>query len=334
MLFSVIVPIYKIEKYLARCIDSVLSQSFADFELILVDDGSPDSCGEICDAYAQKDKRIKVIHKENGGLVSARQAGIRIASGAYIMNLDGDDALCPNALESAWKIIEDTQAEVVSFSYRLYVNEQIGDVVDDLLDEGLYEGQQIREKIEHKLLSDRNMQHLFYFSWGRAIKRELALKHQLPIDTSITMGEDFCCTIPCLLDAQRVYMSKIPIALYTIRNDSMSNGIKTEQIDKVAKAMDYLRSLTIKMPEDFEEQLDRYSCFMCFAILAAAAEGNHFRSVKALKDLILGSLHQEEIQKAVFQKITPKSRIAINLMKKQQIGLAFGFLYLCKELKR
>ena len=81
MIFSVIVPIYKVEKYLVSCIESVLNQSFADFELILVDDGSPDNCPKICDEYAEKDGRIKVIHKENGGLVSARKACIKIAKG-------------------------------------------------------------------------------------------------------------------------------------------------------------------------------------------------------------------------------------------------------------
>ena len=101
MLFSVIVSIYNIEKYLARCVDSILSQSFGDFELILVDDGSPDNCPDICDEYAKKDARIKVIHKKNGGLVSARQAGIKEAVGDYVFHVDGDDAVLPDALESA-----------------------------------------------------------------------------------------------------------------------------------------------------------------------------------------------------------------------------------------
>ena len=105
MVFSVIVPIYNIEKYLTRCIDSVLAQTFSDYELILVDDGSPDNCPVICDEYAAKDARIKVIHKQNGGLVSARQAGIRIACGDYVFHLDGDDAILPDALESAYEII-------------------------------------------------------------------------------------------------------------------------------------------------------------------------------------------------------------------------------------
>ena len=89
--FSVIIPIYKVEKYLNRCIDSVLNQSYKDLEVILVDDGSPDKCPEICDEYAKKDKRVKVIHKENGGASDARNYGIKAASGEYLMFLDSDD---------------------------------------------------------------------------------------------------------------------------------------------------------------------------------------------------------------------------------------------------
>ena len=334
MLFSVIVPIYKIEKYIARCIDSVLAQSVADFELILVDDGSPDGCGGICDAYAAKDPRIKVIHKENGGLVSARQAGIRVASGAYIMNLDGDDALCPGALENARKIIADTQADIVSFSYRTYTDGVIGDVVEDVLEEGLYEKDRIQTQIFPKLLSDRNMRSLFYFSWGKAIKRDLALKHQLRVDTAISLGEDLSCMIPCYLEAQSVYMSKVPIYLYTVRNDSMSKEFKTGQIQQVERVLGYLQGLRENLPQDFQDQIARYSCFMCFVILAAAAEGNHFAAAKKLKSLILHSAHKEQIQKAQFDHITAKSRIAIFLMKRQRILTAFYFLFFCKEIKR
>ena len=108
MFFSVIVPVYKVEKYLSPCIESVLNQTFSDLELILVDDGSPDNCPKICDNYAQKDARIKVIHKPNGGLVSARQAGIKIASGDYIFNLDSDDLIENDTLECAYNIIKNT----------------------------------------------------------------------------------------------------------------------------------------------------------------------------------------------------------------------------------
>lgn len=92
---SVIVPVYKVEPYLHRCIDSILAQTFTDFELILVDDGSPDNCGAICDEYAEKDERIHVIHQENGGLSSARNAGLDIAQGEYILFCDSDDYVAP-----------------------------------------------------------------------------------------------------------------------------------------------------------------------------------------------------------------------------------------------
>ncbi len=334
MLFSVIVPIYNIEKYIKRCIDSVLSQSFTDFELILVDDGSPDNCGVICDEYAKKDQRIQVIHKENGGLVSARQAGIKVASGDYIFHLDGDDAVLPDALESAQKIIKETNADIVSFSYKCSINEEIGETVCDLVDEGLYRKEEIEQHIFPKLLSDKNMNHIFYFLWGKAIKRELVTKHQLVVNPAISLGEDLSCIVPCFLEAETVYMSKKAIYLYTIRNDSISTDFKTHQILQIADVITGLRSLNIEKPQDFEKQISRYSCFMCFAILAAAAEGNHFNSVGKLKELILSSLHKEEIKKAYFENVTFKSRIAISLMKKQKIRLAFYFLYFCKELKR
>ena len=122
MFFSVIVPVYNVEKYLPRCIDSVLSQSFSDFELILVDDGSPDSCGEICDDYKIKDNRIKVIHKENGGLAGARRSGIKIAQGDYVFNLDSDDLIENDTLECAYKIIRETNCEILSFSYKWVKN--------------------------------------------------------------------------------------------------------------------------------------------------------------------------------------------------------------------
>lgn len=102
---SVLVPVYKVEPYLQRCIDSVLAQDFQDWEMILVDDGSPDRCPEICDAAAKKDERITVVHKENGGLVSARREGVRNAKGEYCVFWDSDDTVPPDALSKLYAII-------------------------------------------------------------------------------------------------------------------------------------------------------------------------------------------------------------------------------------
>ena len=177
------------------------------------------------------------------------------------------------------------------------------------------------------------MEHLFYFLWGRAIKRDLLINHQLNVNTAISLGEDLSCIVPCFLDAQTVYISKKDVYLYTIRNDSISTDFKTEQIMQIEDVIVGLRKLGTKKPNGFEEQISRYSCYMCFAILAAAAEGSHFKALRIIKEKIKASLHFEEIKKASFENITAKSRIAIFFMKKGLFGMSFYFLFLCKKIK-
>ena len=110
---SILVPIYNVEKYLPRCIESILSQDFRDYELILVDDGSPDQCPQICDEYAKKDSRIKVVHKKNGGLVSARLAGFKESRGEYVMHVDSDDYLLPGAISTLYNTAQRGNYDVV-----------------------------------------------------------------------------------------------------------------------------------------------------------------------------------------------------------------------------
>ena len=117
MKLSIIVPIYNVEAYLCRCIDSILQQTFEDFELILVDDGSPDGCGRICDEYALQDKRVKVIHKKNGGLSDARNAGIDIAKGEFIGFIDSDDAVSPEMYLKLVDAIETHDADIVATGF-------------------------------------------------------------------------------------------------------------------------------------------------------------------------------------------------------------------------
>lgn len=116
MYFSVIVPVYGVEKYINKCVDSILAQSFSDFELILVNDGSLDNCPLICDMYAKKDSRVKVIHKQNGGLVSARKAGILKAGGKYVINIDGDDSITQDYFKEAYNICEKYNPDIISFA--------------------------------------------------------------------------------------------------------------------------------------------------------------------------------------------------------------------------
>ena len=114
---SVIVPVYNVEIYLHRCVDSILAQTFTDFELILVDDGSPDNCGAICDEYAKKDSRVRVIHKENGGQSSARNRAIEAAQGEWIHFVDSDDLIHPQMLEILYRAAQESGANISACSY-------------------------------------------------------------------------------------------------------------------------------------------------------------------------------------------------------------------------
>ena len=333
MFFSVIVPVYKVEKYLPHCIESVLGQTFSDFELILVNDGSPDRCPDICEEYKEKDSRIKVIHKPNGGLASARRAGIKAASGDYVYNLDSDDLIESDTLEYAYNIIKETNCEIVSFSYRWVKNGNTVNITTDCLDEGLYSDNDIAEHIYPKLLMDKNMNHVSYYLAGKAIKREFLTPHQLNVSESISLGEDLCCVLPCYLGAQSVYVSKKTAYLYTVRDDSLSKEFNTKQIHLVENVINEISKNDLAGVADFDDQLCRYSCFMCFAILAAAAEGDYFKSIKPIKESISGSLHLEKISRAQFENITFKSKITIFLMKKKCYRTAFYFLNLCKNIK-
>lgn len=119
-MISVIVPVYKVEPYLERCIESILCQSYKDLEIILVDDGSPDKCGKICDEYAIKDRRVKVIHKKNGGLSSARNAGLEIATGDYVSFIDSDDWIDQGMYQTMIDVASGTSADIIESGYRFY----------------------------------------------------------------------------------------------------------------------------------------------------------------------------------------------------------------------
>lgn len=120
---SIIVPVYQVEKYIRQCVDSILAQTFTDFELILVDDGSKDNSGQICDEYAAKDKRIRVIHKENGGLSDARNKGMDEAAGSYFMFVDSDDYIAPDMAERLYNSIIKEDADIAACNFRYFFEE-------------------------------------------------------------------------------------------------------------------------------------------------------------------------------------------------------------------
>ena len=119
---SIIIPIYKVEDYISKCIKSVIAQSYHNLEIILIDDGSPDRCGDICDDYAERDSRIRVIHRQNGGISAARNSGLEVATGEYVLFVDSDDYIHPDMVERMHDVALNKQADVVVCDY-VKVNE-------------------------------------------------------------------------------------------------------------------------------------------------------------------------------------------------------------------
>lgn len=180
---SILVPVYKVEQYLARCIDSVLAQDFTDWDLILVDDGSPDRCPEICDEYAQKDERIRVVHKENGGAHLARMTAISVARGKYFVFVDADDWLMPNALSVLFAKIEEGYDIVKGINLRIkHDGSKIKEVpINNIV--------QISNKIEYlkAVIEYRIPPYL----WGGIYKRSLFVTNLLNSIKPIPVGEDW-----------------------------------------------------------------------------------------------------------------------------------------------
>ena len=132
-LISVIVPIYNVEKYLDRCVDSVINQTYKNLEIILVDDGSPDNCPKMCGDYAKKDSRIKVVHKKNGGLSDARNAGMKVATGEYVSFIDSDDYISLDFYETLLQTIVDNDSDIVECSVvKFYEDNNFDEYSDDL----------------------------------------------------------------------------------------------------------------------------------------------------------------------------------------------------------
>jgi glycosyltransferase involved in cell wall biosynthesis len=175
-LISVIIPIYKVEKYLDKCVASVLQQKFTDFELILVDDGSPDNCPEMCDDYARKDNRIKAIHKVNGGLSDARNAGIAIAQGDFIMFIDGDDYLEGSSfLDKVTDRIKQNSADVTLYGTK-NLNYLTG---EEEVIRSRYDISALRSNRENAIKSLFKTRHFPRTAWVLAVRKELITENQL-----------------------------------------------------------------------------------------------------------------------------------------------------------
>ena len=226
---SIIVPIYNIEQYVGKCIESILAQTYPDFELILVDDGSPDDCGRICDEYGERDERIKVIHKKNGGLTSARNAGLSEAEGEWIMHVDGDDWIEPDMLESLIGAAQVTGADLVFGDFMKY---------------GPYAGYfKLPTWSGDKRESMSNyIAYMMTTIWGSIAKRSLYIDNSLKSPEGISYCEDFHLIVRLCHFAKKVVNVHRPFYHYRYRPTSiMSNMNRKTEADEQWAYQDTIR---------------------------------------------------------------------------------------------
>ena len=221
-LVSVIVPVYKAESFLCRCIDSLLAQTFKDFEVILVDDGSPDKCGVLCDEYAVRDSRIRVIHKQNAGVAAARQTGLCAATGEYIIHVDADDWVDENMLSELYVNAIENKSDMVICDY--YIND---------IDTQKYVFQKPSDVLDNKKIIHDFFRSLHGSCWNKLIKRDCIFKNGVTFVDGINYCEDLIFNISLLKNSIRVSYLNKAFYHYFQNNESIIHN-KTKTFFKMA----------------------------------------------------------------------------------------------------
>lgn len=261
MLISIIVPVYNVESFLPQCIDSVLNQSYREIEVILVDDGSKDNSPQICDDYAGQDKRIKVIHKKNQGLVLARYDGALASTGDYITFVDGDDFILENRIQAfADGIAKYGHVDMIcgSLSYYPNTDRKIGNAIEA----GFYDSENMY-KILPMFLSCSS-----FFNFGispnlvsKCVKREFYCNHQT-IPSNITLGEDLAVTYNLVLNAESIGIIENSDYMYRYNEASITHKYDEFLSKRIDILIEHLKSNTGTRCPNIEKQVEEYKCLL------------------------------------------------------------------------
>ena len=227
-MISIIVPVYKVEKYINKCVDSIFQQTYKDFELILVDDGSPDKCPEICDDYAKIDGRIRVIHKENGGLSDARNTGIREAKGEFVTYIDSDDYIAVDYLETLMELVSEYNADIAVTGIQV-LNESSD--IQDIKDESVYcyTGMEALENMLYQKNLDTS-------ACAMLLPIEIAKNNFFPEGK---YHEDDLTSYKYYAEADKVAVTTKPQYFYVQHSESIMHSLGQVNIDEL-DAADYL----------------------------------------------------------------------------------------------
>lgn len=324
-MISIIVPVYKAEQYIHRCIDSILAQSHADFELLLVDDGSPDDCGAICDEYAAKDTRIRVFHKENGGVSSARNFGVDNAKGEWIAFIDADDYVHPDFLASLYA---QHDADFIVGSFQIVGSDEIWDV---LLNDHLYDKSSLKENV-FTLLMKIN----FQTPWGKLFNFELLRTHHLRFDEKMIANEDFLFVMNYLLHIESLRTCASPYYFYERGN---VNGLSqnSRYFDEYFYGMDAFESATNALTQVFGDVLKHmYNiCVRAFCIRQCSyiyhSNEGIVAKLKKLRQMSRNRhLNTFFTTKEVYWRMRKRTELFHFLMSKRLLVSAYIYIHILK----
>lgn len=253
---SVIVPVYNVEKYLNRCLDSIINQSYNTLEIICVNDGSTDRSRDILEEYRKRDPRIIVLDKENGGLVSARKEGLSYAQGKYVTYVDSDDFLETDMYESLMTIMLNNKVDMVTSGLiRDYENKKIYE--PEGVEAGVYSGDKL--KILKKNIIDKVnffKPNISLHVTNKIYKKELLENYQFNVPDNVSIGEDAAVILPYTFDCKSIYVSGLNLYHYCVRSDSMMGLNIQQNNDPLYKILDYFTCLKEEFCNIYGKQIE------------------------------------------------------------------------------
>lgn len=317
---SIVVPVYKVERYLQRCVESLLSQTFGDIEIILVDDGSPDQCPAMCDRFAEKDSRIRVIHKENGGLSSARNAGIEAAQGKYIGFVDSDDDIADNMYERMYEIIERENVDFVMSDYIRILDNSEKFLKTLAIPGGRYNREAIKKEIFPQLIMGENLEYGPLLSvWHCMYRTEFLKRNRLLFDEEVKWSEDNIFSALAGYCADSFYYLKGEGLYHYYQNEgTISTSYRPGAWDVYCTMNQHLHQFFDNVKDyDFQRQLKLHMIFYaCNCLGQVKVSGEAFeKQVRMRKNIMTSPRLKDAFHDFVFPKWTWKLKVQILLIK-------------------
>jgi glycosyltransferase involved in cell wall biosynthesis len=310
ILYSVVVPIYGVGKYLNKCVDSLINQTYRNIEIILVDDGAKDNSPEICDYYGSVDQRVKIIHKKNGGLVSARKAGAEIASGEYILCVDGDDWVSIEYIEHFDAVISQYKPDMVCCGY-IQTNEITEETHTFDLDGGYYDHNKMKCDIYPISIESEQGKIFPPQLWAKAFKKNIYLPEQLAANDSIKIGEDGAVVKPILTKATSMFILDECLYHYRVNNESMTKNKSAYDWNGPRYICKHLRERIDLRSFDFEEQIIRRTARDIYTVVFSQFnKGEKYRDIrKTIKEQLGVSEYKEILEKCKYKGLKHKLEV-------------------------